>query len=541
MHLNTFFLHPLVAALGARLAGSYLATAFSQEKDELVLGFADAAGQREIWLRAVVSGAPTALGFPAEFRRARANSVDLFAEVLGAEVSGAVAHFGERSFHLTLGGGRGALLFKLHGPRANVVWVPAARAAHVPVLFRRKLHADAALTPADLAALAAPDTAATLAALAVPANTRSLPKYFGDVPARWLRAQGYDSATPPAQAALWTQLTAALQQPAAYFLTEIDHQLRLSLLPVGAVAFTFTDPLTAAEEFVRRYRATTAFAELYARAHRFLTRRQEGALRGADEVQRRLTHLATDAAYRQTADLIMANLTHIPAGATEVEVIDFYTGQPRRIKLRGRELTPQRVAENLYRKAKNQQREVQELTERLARYETVALRTLDQLPALEALHAAAEFKTLRNWLRDEHLTAELNQSKAEAALPASPFKEFESQGWRILVGRSAANNDELTLRHARKDDLWLHAKDVAGSHVIIRRPNPTQPVPRPVIEAAAALAAWYSKRKADSLCPVIVTPRKYVRKPRGAAAGAVRVEREEQVLLVRPANPFERE
>ena len=540
MHLSTFFLCHLAPALAARLVGSVGATAFSQEKDELVLGFADAAAKREIWLRAVLTGAPTALGFPGEFRRARVNSVDLFSEVLGVEVRGAAAHFGERSFHLTLADGA-ALLFKLHGPRANVVWVPAPGSARAPVLFRRKLKEDADVTAATLADLAAPDGPAVLAELPVPVSVRGLPRYFGDVPARWLRARGFDAADAPAQAALWAELTAALLAPKAFYLTELDGQLRLSLLPIGQVQHTYADPLTAAEEFVRRYRSTTAFADLYARAHRFLTRRQEGALRGAQEVQKRLQHLATDASYRQTADLIMANLTEIPLGATEVELFDFYTDKTRRVKLRGRETTPQRVAENLYRKAKNQQREVQELTERRARYEDAALRTLDQLPALEAQQAGADFKILRTWLRDQHLTDELNQTKADAALPATPFKEFDLHGWRILVGRSAANNDELTLRHARKDDLWLHAKDVAGSHVIIKRPNPAQPVPRPVIEAAAALAAWYSKRKSDTLCPVIVTPRKYVRKPRGAAPGSVRVEREEQVLLVKPANPFERE
>ena len=538
MHLNTFFLHHLAPALARRLAGCRVATAFSQEKDELVVGFADDDARREVWLRAVLTGQPTALGFPAEFRRARVNSVDVLPELIDQTVTGALPHFGERSFHLTLSGGA-ALLFKLHGPRANVVWVPPADSARAPVLFRRRLRDDADLTAAHLAALTAPAAVATLAALPPPPDTRTLPRYFGDVPARYLRERGYETADTATQATLWHELTAALLHPAEFPLTEIDGALRLSLLPVGEVRHRFADPLAAAEEFVRRFRSTTAFADLYARAHRHLTRRQEAALRGADDTAARLHHLATGASYRQTADLIMANLSHIPAGATEVELFDFYTNQPRRVKLRGRELSPQRVAENLYRKAKNQQREVQGLTERQARYEETALRTLDQLPHLESLQSGADFKALRNWLREEHLLDDLTQSKADAALPATPFKEFRLSGWTILVGRSAANNDELTLRHARKDDLWLHAKDVAGSHVVIRRPNAAQPVPRPVIEAAAALAAWYSKRKSDSLCPVVVTPRKFVRKPRGAAPGSVKVEREEQVVLVRPENRFE--
>jgi NFACT N-terminal and middle domains/NFACT protein RNA binding domain len=541
VHLNTFFLYHLAPALARRLQGSVVAACFSQEKDELVIGFADEAARREVWIRAVLTNNPTALSFPAEYRRARQNSVDLFSEIIGQGVTNVYAHFGDRSLHLVLTDGS-ALYFKLHGARANVVWVPPADApGRVPVLFRRKLREDAGLTQSALAALAAPDAHAISTALPPPLTSAHLPKYYGDIPTLWLREQHYDSAEPATKIGLWQALQTALLHPEAYFLTELSDRLHLSLLPLGPAPAAFADPLMAAEEFTRRFRSTHAFAALYARAHRHVQRTQEAALRASAEVERRLRHLAADASYRQTADIIMANLTQIPAGATEADLFDFYQNQSRRIKLRGRELSPQRVAENLYRKAKNQQREVQELQERLTRYETAALRALDQLPALEALAPAADFRQLRQWLREQGLTDELNQSKADAALPATPFKEFESYGYRILVGRSAANNDELTLRHARKDDLWLHAKDVAGSHVVIRRPNPTQPVPRPVIEQAAALAAWYSKRKSDSLCPVIVTARKYVRKPRGAAPGSVRVEREEQVLLVRPANPFERE
>lgn len=555
MHLNTFFLRLLAPALGARLAGMRVATCFSQEKDELVIGLADEAGQREAWVRAVLTGQPTALSFPDEFRRARVNSVDLFPELLGRRVEAAHAHFGERSLHLTLTGGW-RLLFKLHGARANVVLFPPPTSAQAPILFRRRQVADAALSPEALAAVPVPATPTDLGS--APATTRTLPKFYGDLPARWLRARAYDDAPEPTQAALWTELNAMLLSPLAFYLLDLEGVLRLSLLPLPTDPATASndaiasnplatrnsqpetpDPVAAAQAFSQRFRSTHAFAALYARAHRHLTRQAQAAEQATTDISRRLRHLETDASYRQTADIVMANLTNIPPGATEVELYDFYQDITRPIKLK-KGLSPQRAAEDLYRKAKNQQLEVAELRTRLGRYEDAALRALDLLPALEALEAGADFRILKSWLRDHQLLDALNQTKAEAALPATPFKEFTYRGFRILVGRSAQNNDELTLRHARKDDLWLHAKDVAGSHVVIRA-QPGAPFPKPVIEAAAQLAAWYSKRKSDTLCPVIVTPRKYVRKPRGAAAGSVRVEREQQVLLVRPANPFERE
>lgn len=100
-----------------------------------------------------------------------------------------------------------------------------------------------------------------------------------------------------------------------------------------------------------------------------------------------------------------------------------------------------------------------------------------------------------------------------------------------MIGRNAKNNDLLTQRYTYKDDLWLHARDVTGSHVVVKY-KAGKTFPKSVIERAAELAAWYSKRRTDSLCPVIVTPKKYVRKPKGLAEGQVLVEKEDVVLVV---------
>ncbi|HEX2900145.1 MAG TPA: NFACT RNA binding domain-containing protein, partial [Bacteroidia bacterium] len=100
------------------------------------------------------------------------------------------------------------------------------------------------------------------------------------------------------------------------------------------------------------------------------------------------------------------------------------------------------------------------------------------------------------------------------------------------VGKNAKQNDSLTFGHSRKDDLWLHARDTPGSHVIIRNPT-AGPIPNPVLEFAASLAAKHSKRKHENLVPVQYTERKYVRKVKNGAAGAVLVERE-KVIMIEP-------
>lgn len=105
-------------------------------------------------------------------------------------------------------------------------------------------------------------------------------------------------------------------------------------------------------------------------------------------------------------------------------------------------------------------------------------------------------------------------------------------GFTILVGRSARDNDTLSLRIAAPRDLWFHAAGVAGSHVIIRRPESGEEIPRAVIERAAQLAAWHSKaRNARGKVPVHWCAASDVGKTRGAPAGQVRLARHDTLRV----------
>jgi predicted ribosome quality control (RQC) complex YloA/Tae2 family protein len=97
-----------------------------------------------------------------------------------------------------------------------------------------------------------------------------------------------------------------------------------------------------------------------------------------------------------------------------------------------------------------------------------------------------------------------------------------SDGYEILVGRAAHDNDQLTFRIARPHDLWLHAADYPGSHVIVRNPTRADVPHRTIIEAAQ-LAAAFSQAKRDAKVDVHYTQRKFLSKPKGAAPGLVRM------------------
>ena len=167
--------------------------------------------------------------------------------------------------------------------------------------------------------------------------------------------------------------------------------------------------------------------------------------------------------------------------------------------------------------------EISKLREAIAAKEAL-LKKLNH--SLEKIEQSTSISELREFVK---------KNKDNVKTKNTPFKEFHIDGFTVLVGNNAKQNDLLTLKFAKKEDLFFHAKDVSGSHVILKQIS-GRAIPSYTLEKTAAIAAYYSKRKTDSLCPVGYTQKKYVRKPKGSAPGLVIVERE-KVLLVKPELP----
>lgn len=116
--------------------------------------------------------------------------------------------------------------------------------------------------------------------------------------------------------------------------------------------------------------------------------------------------------------------------------------------------------------------------------------------------------------------------------------EYElPEGWRVLVGRTDRDNDRLSLRVARANDWWFHVRGMPGSHAVLVVPAGQEP-DNSTVKAAAAVAAWHSKKREAKMVAVSATRARHVSKPRGAKPGTVEI-RKEKVLKVRPAVPHE--
>lgn len=491
---------------------------FSQNKDELVMGFAGE--NNSLFIRANLSPSITCLSFPEDYQRSKKNSVDLFAEAMGETVSQVHALSYERAMLISFESGK-AFLFKLHGSRSNVLFYFDPNQSPSSI-FRNELKEDQALLIRDL------ENHLNLSHdqfIALEGKAASFLPTLGKIPRAWLKNKGYISAPIEEKWSLMQEVMDMLETP-LFSITKENEQYQLSLLPEENNIFTSADPIEAANEYFRYAVVFQAFEREKKQISKAIEEQKKKTASYIKKTRLKLQDLEGSSSPSQLADVIMANLHQIPVGSTEVELFDFYQNQNITVKLK-KGSSPQKQAENLYRKSKNRKIELEQLHKNLSEKELLFLELEELIMELDEIQ---DFKTLREFAKAN----QINQ-KSKEQTSNLPFKRLELEGFEVLIGKSAKANDQMLRYYSWKDDLWLHAKDVSGSHVIIKYKS-GQTIPKSIIERAAELAAFYSKNKNESLAPVMYTPCKYVRKVKGSPAGAVMVDKE-KVIMVTPKGP----
>ena len=248
-------------------------------------------------------------------------------------------------------------------------------------------------------------------------------------------------------------------------------------------------------------------------------------------------------AMAQRAQLFVAEAGRAARGATTLVAVDWSSGEAQEVTLK---LDPARGAREqidaLFTRARRLKEGARIGRARLADAEQSVASLAEvtraftddpepDLPRLTALARAAAPRDFKLASPGSPTAPSRAGPAAQPALP--PYRTFLSaSGARILVGRSAEKNDALTFHVARPHDLWLHAKNRTGSHVVVPLDKKGS-CPGDVLVDAAHLAAHFSEARDEALVEVQYTPRRYLRKPRGSAAGLVVVDREKVLLLRR--------
>ena len=242
--------------------------------------------------------------------------------------------------------------------------------------------------------------------------------------------------------------------------------------------------------------------------------------------------------YRIKGELLKAHLHLVDRGQTTVEVQNYYHPELSTIQIElDPELSPSDNAQQYFKRYKKATRGLSIISQLIASNEaeqTVFLNYAEEVEAAEALEqlgAIREELVKSGWIKDK------KQKQGNQSETAGAFRKYTSpQGFQIYVGRNSKENDLLLREIATSRDMWLHAKQIHGSHVIIRNPENKPSIPMPTLLQAAQIAASNSKARHSSYVPVDYTWARYVSKRKGNAAGFVHYTRE-KTLYVEPKIP----
>ncbi|MDO4624913.1 MAG: fibronectin-binding protein EfbA [Enterococcus hirae] len=230
--------------------------------------------------------------------------------------------------------------------------------------------------------------------------------------------------------------------------------------------------------------------------------------------------------YRRDGELLTTFMAQVPRGANEVTLPNYYEeDRPITIKL-DPALTPNQNAQKYfhrYQKLKNAVKligkQIEEAKNEIDYLESV----LSQLE----IAGPMDIEVIKEELTTEGYLKKKSSKKQKRKKPSQPDQYLSTDGTLILVGKNNLQNDQLSLKTAKKTDYWLHAKNIPGSHVIIKSDQPSDET----ITEAAELAAYFSKYRHSAQVPVDLVQVKHLRKPNGAKPGYVIYENQKTIIV----------
>ncbi|MBQ8003939.1 MAG: NFACT family protein, partial [Oscillospiraceae bacterium] len=193
-------------------------------------------------------------------------------------------------------------------------------------------------------------------------------------------------------------------------------------------------------------------------------------------------------------------------------------GEEMTIKLDSR-LSPQENSEKLFREYRRMKNAEKYITGQIAAGEEEIIYLESVLESIEKAESEADISEIRDELAETGYVSRGNDRRGVKRTALRPYRFTSSDGYVIYAGRNNKQNDALTLKSAMKGDLWLHTKNIPGSHVIVECAG--EELPDRTITEAAMIAAYYSRARESVNVPVDYARVRHVKKPQGAAPGRV--------------------
>jgi predicted ribosome quality control (RQC) complex YloA/Tae2 family protein len=232
--------------------------------------------------------------------------------------------------------------------------------------------------------------------------------------------------------------------------------------------------------------------------------------------------------HKRIGDLLLANVSTAKRTGNKVTLTDYYADGAPSIEIEiDEKVSLQGEAAERFRQYGKAKRAREEIAERMVLIDREIAQLNRQLEEIQRILNAKDETALAPFI--ETKPPRPTRRKQPQSIPGVR-RYLSTDGYEILVGRAARDNDHLTFKVAQPNDLWLHAGDYPGSHVVVRNPTRKE-IPHRTIVEAAQLAGRFSQASEDSKVVIHYTPRKFLSKPKGAAPGLVRLSRFKSIAV----------
>lgn len=242
--------------------------------------------------------------------------------------------------------------------------------------------------------------------------------------------------------------------------------------------------------------------------------------------------------WKRYGELILANVHNAIRNGDEILVTDYFDEGVPVIAVEGEKNKPlSEIAEGYFRRYTKARNGLAVISERIAATERVLAEAVARLATVDAAIEAGNVDLLKSVIEPPRKIVEKTRKKKKDVEFNGARSFVSSDGFEILVGKRASDNDYLTFRVAKSLDTWMHAADFPGSHVIIRNPNRKE-IPHNTLHEAAQLAAFYSDARKLNKAAVNYTQKKFVNKPKRSSPGLVSLS-SFKTIFAEPKVPFD--
>lgn len=273
--------------------------------------------------------------------------------------------------------------------------------------------------------------------------------------------------------------------------------------------------------------------------HKIITNRLDRCYKKLEVLGEELRDAADSEKYKIYGDLLMSNIYFLQKGEEKAKLQNYYSPEAEYVEIHlDSRLSPSANAQRYYKQYNKSKNALIKINHQMEENKQEIMYLETQLDNLDKCTEELELEEIRNELAEQGYIKSRKASVNKKVKASKPMLFISSGGFEIYVGKNNVQNDYLTLKFAVNQDIWLHTKDIPGSHVIIKTDG--KEVDDSTLLEAANLAAYYSKGRMSSKVPVDYTRRKNVKKPNGAKPGMVIYENNYTVYVTPDENLINR-